>query len=170
MTDPTRGTDPYGAPGATGATAYGASESRSQGGAMSAGSSGAAGEASSIGAIIADISADLSTLIHQEMELAKVEVKDSATKAGKGAGFLGGAGVAGHLALLFLSIALWWGLGSLMNNHGWAAVVVAVIWGIIAAVLASMGRKRLKTINGMPRTVETASKVPDALKGNEDRA
>jgi len=74
------------------------------------------------------------------------------------------------MALLFLSIALWWVLGSAFNNHGWAAVVVAVIWGIIAAVLASMGRTNLKTINGMPHTVETAKQVPDALKGSEGRA
>lgn len=171
MTNVTPGTDPYGAPGAagaTGATAYGGSTGS---GGTSAGSPDyAPGEVSSIGTIIANISSDLSTLMRQEVELAKVEVKDSATKAGKGAGLLGGAGVAGHMALLFLSIALWWALGALFDNLGWAAVVVAVIWGIIAAVLASMGRKNLKTINGMPRTVETAKQVPDALKGNEDRA
>jgi hypothetical protein len=171
MTNVTPGTDPYGAPGAaeaTGATAYGGSAGS---GGTSAGSPDhAPGEVSSIGTIIANISSDLSTLMRQEVELAKVEVKDSATKAGKGAGLLGGAGVAANMALLFLSIALWWGLGSLLDNHGWAAVVVAVIWGIIAAVLASMGRKNLKTINGMPRTVETAKQVPDALKGNEETA
>lgn len=172
MTDPTPGIDPYGATGATGATRYGGpAGAADHGGTTSAGSSDhAPGDVSSIGSIISDISADLSTLIHQELELAKVEVKDSATKAGKGAGLLGGAGVAGHMALLFLSIALWWALGSAFDNRGWAAVVVGVIWGIIAAVLAAMGRKDLKTINGMPRTVETAKQVPDALKGNEGRA
>lgn len=125
------------------------------------------GEVDSVGALIADVSADLSTLMQQEVALAKAELKQSATKAGAGAGLLGGAGVAAHFVLLFLSIALWWALGDLMGL-GWSAVVVALIWAAIAAVLAVLGRKRLKDVEGMPRTVETAKQVPDALKGNED--
>jgi len=123
---------------------------------------------SNVGDIFADISRDLSTLIRQETELAKAEVRDSATRAGAGAGMLGGAGVAGHFVLLFLSIALWWGLGSAIGR-GWSAVVVAVIWAVIAAVLAAMGRKKLKQVKGIPQTTETAREIPDALKGNEDK-
>lgn len=125
------------------------------------------GELDSVGELVSDVSQDLSTLMQQEVALAKAEIKQSATKAGAGVGMLGGAGVAGHFALLFLSIALWWALGDLMGL-GWSAVVVAVIWAVIAAVLAVIGRNRLKDVDGMPRTVETTKKVPDALKGNED--
>jgi hypothetical protein len=49
---------------------------------------------------------------------------------------------------------------------GWSAVVVALIWGIIAAVLASTGRKELKTVKGMPQTVETVQEIPPTLKPN----
>jgi hypothetical protein len=125
------------------------------------------GEVSSIGALISDISGDLSTLMRQEVALAKAEATQSATQAGKAAGFLAGAGVAGHFLLLFLSLALWWGLGDLMDAPGWAFVIVAVLWGIVAAVLASIGRKKLKEVSGMERSVDTAKRVPDALKGNE---
>ena len=128
----------------------------------------AKGEVGSIGALISDISSDLATLMRQEVALAKAEVKDSATKAGKGAGMLGGAGYAGHLVVLFLSLALWMGLADLIDSLGWAAVIVAVLWAIVAAVLAAMGRKELKKVEGVPRTQETAKRVPDALKGNED--
>jgi Putative Actinobacterial Holin-X, holin superfamily III len=128
----------------------------------------AKGEVGSIGALISDISADLSTLMRQEVALAKAEVKDSATKAGKGAGMLAGAGYAGHFLVLFLSLALWMGIASLIDSLGWAAVIVAVLWGIVAAVLAMVGRKELKKVEGVPRTTETAKRVPDALKGNED--
>jgi len=128
----------------------------------------AKGEVSSIGALVSDISADLSTLMRQEVALAKAEIKDSATKAGKGAGMLAGAGYAGHFIVLFLSVALFLGLGDLIDNNAWAAVIVAVLWAIVAAVLALMGRKQLKTVEGAPQTVETAKRVPDALKGNED--
>jgi hypothetical protein len=67
--------------------------------------------------------------------------------------------------LLFLSIALWYALGELMGL-GWSAVVVALIWGIIAAVLASIGKKELNAIKGMPQTVETVQEIPPTLKPN----
>jgi hypothetical protein len=123
-------------------------------------------ESLSLGELLGDVSRDLSALMRQEVELAKAELRESAGRAGKGGGMLGGAGVAGHFGLLFLSIALWWGLGELMG-HGWAAVVVAVLWGIIAAVLAAAGRKSLKTVRGVPQTTETVKKIPDALKPGE---
>ena len=80
---------------------------------------------------------------------------------------LAGAGVAGHFMLLFLSVALWYALGGLMGL-GWSAVVVAVIWGVVAAVLASTGRKELKTIMGMPQTAETLQEIPPTLTPHKD--
>ena len=122
-------------------------------------------ESNSLGDLLGDVTRDLSTLMRQELELAKAEAKQSATRAGKGGGMLAGAGVGGHFVLLFLSIALWYALGELMGL-GWSAVVVALIWGIIAAVLASIGKKELKAIKGMPQTVETVQEIPPTLKPN----
>jgi hypothetical protein len=121
---------------------------------------------SSLGELLGDVTRDLSTLMRQEVELAKAELKQSATRAGKGAGMLAGAGVGGHFVLLFLSLALMWALGSIMAL-GWSALIVAVIWGIIAAVLASIGRKELKQIKGLPQTGETLSEIPPTLKPGE---
>jgi hypothetical protein len=123
---------------------------------------------SNVGELFADISRDLSTLIRQETELAKAEMRESAARAGKGAGLLGGAGVAGHFVLLFLSIALWWGLGNEIGR-GWSALVVAAIWAVVAAVLATIGRREIKQVKGIPQTTQTAREIPDALKGNEDK-
>ena len=120
-------------------------------------------ETSSLGDLLGDVTRDMSTLMRQEVELAKVELKQSATRAGKGAGMLAGAGVAGHFVLLFLSLALWWALGELMGL-GWSGVVVAVIWGIVAAILAAKGRKELNAIKGMPQTAETLQEIPPTLK------
>jgi len=119
----------------------------------------------SVGELISEVTTDLSTLMRQELELAKVELKQEATKTGKAAGMLGGAGYAGHMTVLFLSIALWWALGNAMGR-GWAALIVAVLWGIAAAVLFSTGRKKMRDVNPKPeRTVQTLKEVPDALKG-----
>ena len=81
-------------------------------------------DTTSLGDLLGEVTRDLSTLIRQEIELAKAELKQSGTRAGKGGGMLAGAGVAGHFVLLFLSIALWYALGELMGL-GWSAVVVA---------------------------------------------
>lgn len=122
-------------------------------------------ETSTLGDLLGEVTRDISTLMRQEVELAKVELKQSATRAGKGAGMLAGAGVAGHFALLFLSLALWWALGTLMGL-GWSGVIVAVIWAIAGAVLATSGRKELNTIKGMPQTAETLQEIPPTLKPN----
>ena len=124
-------------------------------------------EATSLGDLLAEVSRDISTLMRQEVDLAKAEIRESAKRAGKGAGFCSGAGVAGLLALAFLSVALWWGLGYVMGN-AWSAVIVAVIWGIVAAVLAMVGKKEIDEITGMPKTVDTLKEIPDTLKRNEE--
>jgi hypothetical protein len=122
-------------------------------------------ETSSLGDLLGEVTRDMSTLMRQEVELAKVELRQSATRAGKGSGMLAGAGVAGHFVLLFLSLALWWALGTLMGL-GWSGVVIAVTWAIVAAVLVSMGRKELKAIKGLPQTTETLQEIPPTLKPN----
>jgi len=120
----------------------------------------------SLGELISGVTQDLSTLMRQELELAKAEVQQSASRAGKGAGMLGGAGVAGYFVLLFLSVALWWAIGA-GTGLGWSALIVAAIWGIIAAVLYVAGRNSLKSVRGMPKTAESVKHIPDALTGNE---
>jgi uncharacterized membrane protein YqjE len=111
------------------------------------GTGGAGPEATkSVGELVGEIARDLGTLMRQELDLAKTEIKQEATKAGKGAGMLGGAGVAGLLALLFLSWTVLYVLDTWLANWH-AALVVTVVWGIAAAVLASSGRKKLKQVD-----------------------
>jgi hypothetical protein len=124
----------------------------------------------SIGQLFGEISKDLSTLMRQEVALAKAEATQSAKQASKGVGMFAGAGYAGHLTVLFLSFALWWALGYWFDNLAWAALVVAVLWGIVAAVLALRGKKEMKEVQGMRQTADTVKKIPDAMKGNEEAA
>lgn len=123
--------------------------------------------ASSVGELLGEISGDISTLMRQEVELAKTEVRQSVTQAGRGAGMLSGAALAGHMVMLFLSVALWWGLGDRIGL-GWSALVLALIWAVIAAVLTAGGRAQLSAVAGVPKTTQTAKQIPNALKGNED--
>jgi uncharacterized membrane protein YqjE len=112
-------------------------------------------EDSSLGEIVGRLASDFSRLMRAEIALAKAEAKEEVKEAGKGAGLLAGAGYAGHLLVLFLSLAFMFLLDVWMPI-GWAALIVAVIWGIVAAVLASRGRAALKrTTPPMTETVET---------------
>ncbi|MDQ3104694.1 MAG: phage holin family protein [Actinomycetota bacterium] len=118
----------------------------------------------SIGSLLASISTDVSTLMRQEVALAKAEVRQEAVKAGGAVGMLGGAGFAGYLSILFVSIAVWQGLDAVMPS-GWAALIVAVVWGIVATVLGLNGRKKMQRVNPKPeQTVQTLQQVPSALK------
>lgn len=118
----------------------------------------------SIGDLLGAVSRDFSTLLRQEAELAKAELRQEVSSAGKVGAMFGGAAVAGLLTLLFLSCALWWGLSNVMDQ-GWAALIVAVIWGLIGAVLFVQGRKRMRSIRTLPRTTQTARQIPDAVRG-----
>jgi uncharacterized membrane protein YqjE len=109
----------------------------------------------SLGEVVSDLSTELSTLMKQEVQLAKVELKEEVRKVGKGAGMLGGAGFAGWFVLLFLSLALTFLLDNWLPVEA-AALITAGVWAVIAAVLALVGRKELKESNPqLPKTQET---------------
>ncbi len=119
----------------------------------------------SVGELVGQVAQDLSTLMRQELDLAKAEVKQEVTKTGKAAGMMGAAGFAGYMVLLFASIAAWWGLANVMDQ-GWAALIVTGIWAVIGTVLFVVGRRRLKEVNPKPeQTIETVKELPDALRG-----
>ncbi|NHC47253.1 phage holin family protein [Motilibacter aurantiacus] len=123
---------------------------------------------SSLGELLGEVTKDLSTLMRQEVALAKAEMKQEATKAGKGAGMLGAAGFAGYMVLLFLSITLLWALDNVMDTS-LAALIVAVLWAVIGAVLFVLGRAQMKKVRGPEQTMETVKEVPPALKPNTGR-
>jgi hypothetical protein len=127
----------------------------------------------SLGELFGEVTEDLSVLMRQEVALAKAEIQESAKRAGKGAGLLGGAAVAGNFALLFASLALWWALGAMIGEGdevpalGWSALIVCGIWALVALVMAMRGKKSLDSVEGAPRTAETVQKIPDAMKGHD---
>lgn len=119
----------------------------------------------SVGELLGDVTRDMSTLVRKEVELAKAELREEVSQAGKAGGMFGGAALAGFLAVLFVSYALWWGLSNTMDQ-GWAALIVAVLWAAVGGGLFLNARTQLKRARAvLPRTKQTARELPDALRG-----
>jgi uncharacterized membrane protein YqjE len=108
-----------------------------------------------VGELVKDLANQTSTLVRQEIKLAQAEVTQKGKLAGKGAGMLGGAAVAALLMLGALTALLIVVLDSFMAL--WLAVlIVTLLWGVVAAVLAQAGRSALQAATPpAPQTVET---------------
>jgi Flp pilus assembly protein TadB len=110
----------------------------------------------SLGELLGQLSEQTTRLVHQELELAKAELTDKARQAGMGAGLFGGAGVLGLAALGALTACLILALNAVVP--AWlAALIVAVVYGIIALVLVRQGQARVKrAVPPVPtQTIET---------------
>jgi len=109
----------------------------------------------SLGELFADFTNDLSRLFRQEVALARTEVKEEATRAGKASALLVVGGLIAYLALMFASFALAWLLDEWMHP-ALAFLIVTILHAIVAVVLVSAGRKRLREVSPVPQqTVET---------------
>ena len=109
----------------------------------------------STGQLVSGIVSDISTLFRQEIALAKAEMRQEAARAGKGAGMLGGAGIAGLFALLFVLVAVMFAFGTVMSL-GWAALIVGALLTALAGTLALLGRRTMRKVHPTPsQTMET---------------
>jgi len=109
----------------------------------------------SLGELFSDLSTDMSALLRDELQLAKVELKEEITKAGRAGGMFGGAAFAGYMTIVLLSFAAAWGLAELMAV-GWAFLIVGAVWGAAAAFLYLRGRDQLREVNPKPeQTIDT---------------
>ncbi len=119
----------------------------------------------SFGELAKGLSRDISTLIRQEMELARAEMRQKARTAGPGIGMLGGAGVAALAAAGALTAFLILLLDEWMP--AWlSALIVTALWGAVAAVLAMRGKEQVQEA-GTPvpeQTVETMKETVDWAK------
>ena len=80
--------------------------------------------------LLSQLTSDFSSLVTTHIELAKVEIKEEVTKAGKGAGLLGGGAFAGVMAVLLLSFAAAWGLAEVVPE-GVAFLIVGLVWAAV---------------------------------------
>ena len=108
------------------------------------------------GELLKQLSEETTRLVHQEIELAKAELTQKGRQAGMGAGLFGGAGVIGLLALAALTTCFILALDAVLPP--WlAALIVAVVYGAVAAVLAVRGRAKVRqAVPPVPeQTIET---------------
>ena len=121
-------------------------------------------EQQSLGTLFSDLTQNVSVLVRQEIELAKTELKESASNAGQGAGMFAGAGIAAHFVLLFLSLAAWVGVAQWLG-YGWAALIIAAIWAIMTPCSNGSspgGGSNSTAITSRPWSFPTPRKAPMA--------
>jgi len=109
----------------------------------------------SLSELLSDVTGEIATLFRQEVELARVETSEQVSRAAKAGAMLGAAAVVGFLTLILLAFAAAWGLTEVVPE-GVAFLIVGVVFGLVAAVLASAGKKKIASIRPVPdQTVQT---------------
>lgn len=122
----------------------------------------------STGQLIRQLSEQSSMLVRQEFELAKAELTEKGKRAGMGAGMFGGAGIAGLLALGALTASLILLLAQGMDE--WvAALIVTAAYAAAAAILALLGRDRMRE-SMPPAPEETVESVKEDVQWAKTRA
>jgi uncharacterized membrane protein YqjE len=106
---------------------------------------------SSLGELFSRLTTDFTGLVSTQVELAKVEIKEEATQAARGAGLLTGGAFAGYLAITLLSFAAALGLDEIMDTAV-AFLLVGLAWSLAAAVLYLTGRKELQAVRMPPQS------------------
>ena len=109
----------------------------------------------SLSELVSDVTGEIATLFRKEVELARVETSEQISKAAKAGAMLGAAAVVGFLTLILLAFAAAWGLSEVVPE-GVAFLIVGLVFGLVAAVLASAGKKKIASVKPMPdQTVQT---------------
>jgi hypothetical protein len=121
----------------------------------------------SLGQLVANASRDLSALVRGEIELAKAELKESVTAAGKGAGMFGAAGFLVYLAVLMLSVAAALGIWALGLHPAWGFLIVAGFYLLVAAILALVGMQNVKKAGPPERTMRSIEEAKALMNRSE---
>jgi hypothetical protein len=122
-----------------------------------------------IGELVADVSRSLSTLLHSEIELAKLELKVSVKNAGVGVGFFGAALVLLVFSLTFGLIALAEGLNALGLYRWLSYLIVFLLLLAVVGVCVWLGVKKVKKVKAPERTIATSKDTVAYLKANTKR-
>lgn len=116
----------------------------------------------SVGDLVGKLTSDFGSLVQSHIQLAKEEIVTELKQAGQGARLVGGAALAGWIALLLISFAAAWGLSELFESVWLGFLVVGLIWTVIAGTLFINGRRTLVKLEPLPR--ETLNELEEDKK------
>lgn len=112
-------------------------------------------QAPSLGELVGNLSRDMTTLVRQELQLARIEIKEELSRSSRAGGMLGGTAFAGYLAVVMVSFAIAWGLAEVMPP-GLAFLIVGIVYAAVGYGLYQRGREELKQVRPVPeQTIET---------------
>lgn len=117
-----------------------------------------------IGRLVADATRDISSLVHNEIALAKSELKVSVKAGGTGAGLFAGAAFIGLLAIVMLSIAFAYLLHLTGLDLAWCYLIVFVVYVLIAALLGYLGLRKVKQVRAPERAIHQAQETKNILR------
>ncbi|MFK5581841.1 MULTISPECIES: phage holin family protein [unclassified Serinicoccus] len=122
------------------------------------------GDRRSLGQLVSDVSLDVSQIMRGEIELAKAEIKQDVTHAGKGAGMFAGAAVFGlfGFGLLLLGLA---GVIAIWLSWWAGLLIVAGVLFLVAGILALVGKGQVTKVKGKPnRAIAQGKETVEAVK------
>jgi amino acid transporter len=117
-----------------------------------------------IGKLVADATRDISSLIHNEIALAKSELKVSVKNGGTGAGLFAAAGFLGVLAIIMISVAFAYFLSMTGLHLAWCFLIVFGAYLLLAALLAFVGMRKVKKVRAPERAIKQAKETQSVLK------
>jgi len=122
----------------------------------------------SLGELFSELTQELQALLRKEVELAKTELQEQASRAAKGVAMFAAAAVMGFLAIVLLSFAVAWGLAEVVPT-GFAFLAVGVLYLAVAGLLAMLGRKRLASVEPPTQTLQTLQEDVQTAKSSLSR-
>ena len=117
-----------------------------------------------IGKLVADASRDVSSLVRNEIALAKSELQISVKAGGIGIGLFAGAAFIGLLAIILLSFAIVYFIHMTGWDLAWCFSIVFVLYVLIAAILGFVGLKKVKQVKAPERAIHQAQESKNILK------
>jgi len=110
----------------------------------------------SLSDLVSRMTSDVGHLVSTQIELAKVEIKDEVSRAGKGAGMVGGGGLAALIAVVLVSFAVAYWLADAFDDLGSGFLVVGLVYAAVAAVLVVKGKQQIRSVTPVAeQTLET---------------
>ena len=117
-----------------------------------------------LGRLFADASRDISSLVRQEIALAKTELQISVKTGGLGIGLFAGAAFIGVLAVIMLSVAIAYFIHMTGLDLAWCFLIVFVLYVLVAGLLAFVGVKKVKQVRAPERAIYQAQETKNILK------